>query len=294
MTQKLGIIILHGIGSQNRHFADDFIHELGKTFNKKLSQHTSQFDSELVIKPVFWGKVFENEENKLWENTRKGGKMDYALMREFVIDFIGDAIAYQPTLSGNPNYDKVHAVCADAIHDISEAAGSKTPLFVIAHSLGTVIASNYFYDLQYIPKRISKAVKGKIHHTPIEEGKTLTAFYSLGCPIPLWSLRYTDFDKTMIVPSASLSDYYPHLEGEWLNFYDRDDIFGYPIKTIDKAYAEIVTKDIEVNTGGLLTSWNPLSHLYYFKNQEIINTIAESLVKTWTFINLKIKDLNFN
>ena len=42
-----------------------------------------------------------------------------------------------------------------------------------------------------------------------------------------------------------------------------------------QAYSEAV-KDKQVNSGGLMRSWNPLSHCSYETN-EIVTTIAESL-----------------
>ena len=64
-----------------------------------------------------------------------------------------------------------------------------------------------------------------------------------------------------------MNQYFAGLEGEWVNFYDRDDILGYPLRPIDPAYEKAVKEDIEVNSGGVAMSWNPLSHGGYFSNR---------------------------
>ena len=70
------------------------------------------------------------------------------------------------------------------------------------------------------------------------------------------------------------------------NFYDKDDVLAFPLKGVNEAYRKAVTKDIAVNVGGLLTSWNPLSHLNYDSDNEVITPIVDGLVRTWKAINL--------
>jgi len=148
--------------------------------------------------------------------------------------------------------------------------------------LGAVIASNFFYDLQYPSSRVPEVVDVS---SALERGDTLTNFYSFGTTLPLWSLRYHDFSCPIQVPSSHVNRYYAGLEGEWVNFYDRDDILGYPLRPIDPAYERAVKEDIEVNSGGVAMSWNPLSHGGYFSNRSMNQRIAQGLARTWTWIN---------
>ncbi|MGC4377476.1 chemotaxis protein [Fictibacillus sp. Mic-4] len=280
MTQKLAIVIVHGIGNQDESFADDFIAALTQSFENKVNT-----PSQLVIEPMFWGSVFQKKEIELWQHVQKGGKLDFTLLRRFVIDFFGDAIAYQPAFSQNPNYDKVHEVYARTLRSLSERAGGKAPLIVIAHSLGAVISSNYFYDLQFIPDRISSSVLKTIKDTPLEKGETLTSFFSLGCPLALWSLRYASFDRPIAVPDPRLSGHFSDLKGEWINCYDKDDVVAFPLKTLNIAYEQAVSEDIEINSGSFLASWSPMSHLYYLKNKSLTHMIAEKLASIWKTVN---------
>lgn len=287
MTQKLAVAIVHGIGSQKEDFADEMIRLLTKRFVKKLEGRIKDPASQVVFKPVFWGSVFEDEEKELWERLKKGGKMDYKGLRLFVINYLADAIAYQPTIDRHHNYDNVHQVFADSLHDLAEKAGETAPLCVITHSLGSVVANNYFYDLQFQPEKIRRVVRVNISNTPLEQGETFLLFFTLGSALALWGLRYADFGNAIRVPSPKLSFYYPYLEGGWWNIYDKDDVLGYPLKTLNEHYEKAVTEDVVINAGGLFTSWNPFSHDQYATDSDVIDPIADRLAQTWLKLNEK-------
>ncbi|MBY6035826.1 chemotaxis protein [Fictibacillus nanhaiensis] len=289
MTKKIAVAILHGIGDQKEDFSDVFSEEITKRFSQNLKPYFPSPESELVIQPIYWGIVFNERENEMWRKLSADSRLDFAKLRKFVIHFFGDAIAYQPSANHNPNYIKVHETYARGLQELSEAAGSDAPLFVVAHSLGTVITSNYFYDLQYIPYRIPDSIKQNMRDTPLEKGDTLTGFYSAGSPLALWSLRFADFDLPIQVPSPQLGKIHTGLSGKWLNMYDKDDVFGYPLKPLNDAYDKAVHQDMEINSGNWINSWTPLSHMYYFTTNEIINTIGDDLAETWKKINLKNK-----
>ena len=283
MSQKIAVLILHGAGTPEENFADKLIERVKAGFDKKLSKKKSE--TELVFEPVFWSSIFAPEQDKLWNQLRNYRTLDFGRLRRFVIEFLADAVAYQPTRLGNQNYDNVHSLVAKSIQALREKAGENAPLCVISHSLGTIIASNYFYDLQFKQENIGTETKSCTNNIPIEQCQTLTLFYTLGSPMAMWSLRYIDFGSPISVPSPTLKHYYPKLRGEWLNFYDKDDVLAFPIKGINEAYHDAVTEDVEVNAGGIFTSWNPLSHLKYDTDSQVIKPIVNGLVRTWKTIN---------
>ncbi len=286
MSQKIAVAIIHGVGKQDPQFADGMTQELKGRFAKELGQKIQDPASELAILPVYWAPAVQDAEEELWRRMKRGGEMDFTTLRRFLVDFAGDAIAYQPTPKDRRIYDGIHEKFAESLNRLAAEAGEKAPLCVIAHSLGSVIASNYFYDLQH-PKRplIAARVKKKIGDTPLERGETFTLFYTLGSPIAMWSLRYPNFGVPIQVPSPGLSKHYPDLAGEWVNYYDEDDVIAYPLKTLNEAYRKAVKADREINAGGLLSSWNPVSHLGYWTDNDVTNPIAQELVRTWRAVN---------
>ncbi|XEC95763.1 chemotaxis protein [Paenibacillus tarimensis] len=280
MEQKVAVMILHGMGSQKEDFADSFADSLKEMFGKVTGGNPSA-NTSLAIEPVHWADVFEGREQRLYDSLAPY-KLNYNLLRRFVIHYLADAIAYQPVETQGQNYDAVHDTISQALNRLSSKAGPAAPLCVISHSLGTIIASNYFYDLQYPSSRQPGIINPS---SPLENGHTLTLFYSFGTTLPLWSLRYQDFDKPIHVPCQHAKKYYPGLEGEWVNYYDKDDILGYPLRIVDPAYENCVKEDIEINVGNWLTSWNPFCHNGYFTSETIIRRIAENLARTWSYVN---------
>lgn len=282
MYKKLAIAIIHGIGNTTHEFAVDMISMINQEFDKRLDHLIQHPSSYLSIQPVHWAKVFADREERLIEEIVVNSGMDFQALRRVIIHYLGDAIAYQPVETATHNYQRVHDEIGARLNILAETAGSDAPLCVISHSLGSVIASNYFYDLQYKRHSVTSIVN---ESSPLEKGDTLSLFYTMGTALPLWSLRYHDFDRPINIPSKQLDTFYPGFKGEWINFYDKDDILGYPLRNVSESYKNVVNEDREVNVGNAITSWNPFCHIDYLKNRDIIERIADGLVVTWRYVN---------
>lgn len=288
MSNKIAVAIVHGVGKTKPNFADKMAKELKYRFAKRIGKRSSDPKSELIIKPVYWSPIIQNAQDKLWERVNKGVRLRYKAFREFMVNFAADAFAYQPTPQDRRIYNSIHIEMARIIKQLAKEAGPRAPLCIIAHSLGSIISSNYLYDLQTVKKKknlIANKVTSIMGNTPLDRGETLALFYSLGSPLALWSLRYPNFGIPITVPSPDLKKHHPSLKGEWVNFYDKDDIIGYPLKTINSSYNKAVKADNSVNVGSIFTSWNPGSHLGYWTDNDITKPIAESLSKAWLKIN---------
>src|SRR5690606_39826304 len=80
-----------------------------------------------------------------------------------IVSFAGDAIAYQPIpRADNPHpheyiYTDIHERVARKLQRLARRAGSDAPLCLIGHSLGTIGARKYLYDLQN-PKLLATIV----------------------------------------------------------------------------------------------------------------------------------------
>lgn len=280
VPQKLAVIVIHGLGRQKTDFAEQFMKRLRRRY--AAAAGISNADCHLAIRPVYWAEVLEDREcelrKRLYDNTR----LHYKWLRNFLIHYLADAIAYQPLELNDQIYQDIHVMISRQLHALTLEAGPEAPLCVVSHSLGTVIASNYFYDLQ-------NATDWKpVLFDPdsaLERGDTLSLFYTCGSTLPLWSLRYRNFDQPIRVPGNDAYRQSYGITGEWVNFYDQDDILGYPLRSIDEAYWRMVLEDVQINSGGLLRMWNPLSHGGYFTNGKMIGRIADGLIRTWREAN---------
>lgn len=289
MSTKIAIAIAHGICVGNEFDNEESVRYTGgmsQALKLKLAELAGQSggedeklewaDSKIAISAVNWTPVLREERKDLYHRLGVEKLDSFFGLREFIFQAIADSLTYQVTkekVDDLWSYDGIHRCVADSLNELAkeEQAGSDAPLCIISHSLGTVISSNYIYDLQTSKTQID------VGDTPLERGETLTSIYTLASQIPFWSLRHPNFDSPILVPSKKLSQYYPNLEGEWINFFNKSDIMGYPLKSLNKAYSDAVTKDKEVNAGGLLESWNPLSHCSYWTDKDVVNTIASSL-----------------
>ncbi len=298
--QKIAIAIIHGMGSgdtdvdqgslEQPEYFRTISRKIIEKFAKQVQISEQEAESQLVFEMIYWAPLLQTDQKELWEKVR-GENLRFEWLRFFFINVIGDTIAYQVTSDRDRRlYDLIHARFAESLRNLAERAGPTAPLCTIGHSLGTVIASNYFYDLQEFSRTqggrvlMPEAVQNHMENTPLERGETLTLFYSLGSPLALWSL-HQKFDRPIEVPAKKLSLYHPDLVGEWVNFYDPTDIISYPLKSISPQYEKVVTTDWPVNVGNLLTSWNPLSHLAYWNDRFIADAIGEALANTWKGVN---------
>jgi pimeloyl-ACP methyl ester carboxylesterase len=288
MPKQLAVAFVHGIGNQGPDFSDGMAADVLKRFAGYTKLSRADAANVLVFQPVFWAPVLAAKEQLLWGKLLEGGELDYLSLRRFMVNFAADAVAYQPMPGESNVYADVHACFADSLANVVKRAGPDLPLVVIAHSLGTVIASNYIYDLQESPKRVSakrpdlvpKKVRAKIGDTPLEKGETLAWLFTMGSPIALWSLRYEnpDFGVPIQVPAAAFAKAHAGLRCGWINIFDEDDVIGYPLSTL---YPGAILQDKRVNAGGWLSSWNPMSHDAYWTDSDVTDKIASELAAFW-------------
>jgi hypothetical protein len=327
MGAKLAVMFIHGVEISDPHFADTATRLLQKSFQ---AQTGVDADDALVIKPAFWVPVVNASQDSLLDSIGGGGAKAYfrtlskwatavdagstidlvklvasglvrqlpwardfhfPTLRWLAIHYVGDAVAYQINSSDRVLYDGVHAVVAATMRELAAEAGEDAPLCVIAHSLGTVIASNFFYDLEVesgcfgeprslIPRR----TREQLGTSPLERGETLTFLYTLGSPIALWAGRLPDCGTPVIVPHPKAARHNPNILGEWVNIFDRDDLVGTPLKHLNALYDKQVTEDRATPAGPWWLSWTPLSHPWYWNDPRVLKPIANSLAQAWQAI----------
>lgn len=283
MTQKIAVAVVHGVGSQKVTFAKRFAEALKRRFADELGESVANSMDELQIRGVYWAKVLEGQENELKSRTEPLGGLHWDELREIFIDLGGDAIAYQPDEKGRRGaYIEIHKAFAGTLQHLALEAGGDAPLCVIAHSLGTMIASNYIYDLQTgrTPQEVAALATG----TAVERGETLCLLYTMGSPIAVWSLRYPDFGTPIEFPPGQLRG--PALAAaEWVNLFDRDDVIAYPLRGLNDKYAVAVKEDLQLNVGNLFVNWSPLTHTRYWTDRDVVERITDGLVRTWRAVN---------
>lgn len=243
-------------------------------------------DDALVIGSVFWKDVFNEREKALDSKlsgfpkpTKGGGPWWDKLLRkvwmpfkrfqnEIITDFIEDIVGYLHKDSQRAVYLRVSDALADCQKKIG---GGKIPLTFVAHSLGTVITSDYIYE-QNDPK--SDVSGPKI----LKEYFNLQNLFTIGSPISLFSLRFGG-PEVFTSPVSVETDH-----GRWVNIFDEDDPVGMPLKVLNETYEKVVHKDVLINSGVY-----GLSHAGYFKkSSKALDIICQKLAIDWIALNQKL------
>jgi hypothetical protein len=262
MEPELGILVIHGIGIQEKTFANGLMDKVNGSL-----KNLGVIPDAVAWEPAFWADLLTDDERKLWDKLSASHGLGWETVRKFIINVLADAVAYQRDPEEPKDmYRRIHARIREHIAHLRVSLGGRDkPLIVIAHSLGSVIASNYTWDEQ----RQNKYSSGT---NPFERMETLASLVTFGSNIPLFTLALSD-PKPIQFPPAQLP---ANLKAaaQWLNFFDPDDVLGYPLKPLSPSYGKAVSEDIKVDAGSWLTSWNPISHTEYWTDDDFTNRVA--------------------
>ena len=264
MAEMVAIAVIHGMGSQKRGYS--------RGLQRKIRDELgSDKASRTVWAEIYWADVLQAPQEEYLRAASADHKMDFMGLRRFMVNAFADAAAYR--FPRHPNdtttYDKVHARVATAISHLAAGVPATAPLIVFAHSLGGHVMSNYIWDRQR-----PGASKGLGY---FESMRTHAGMLTYGCNIPFFTMAYRKKDiKPIRFPGSRLSEE-DRQRARWLNFYDPDDVLGYPLRPINAAYRRTVDRDIAINVGGPLASWNPLSHDKYRTDRDFTQPAARFL-----------------
>jgi hypothetical protein len=263
MDKKVGVLFIHGMGAT----MDDYAHDTIQEIRNRVSGRGLNRD-DIAWESVYWAPVLSPRETQLWVDLSADNDLNWAKLRKFFINGFGNITAYQSVQDRrNDVYGRIHAVVHEALQELkAKLHGADRPLVVVAHSLGSVIMSNYIWDRQQ--GRDAELFGGG----PFERMETLAGLITLGSNIPLFTLSH-DPVACIKFPAPGLPDNLKK-RAKWLNFYDSDDVLGWPLKPLSMGYAETVSEDIEVSVGNILTAWNPANHAAYWADDGVIKPSA--------------------
>ncbi|MCI0745413.1 MAG: hypothetical protein L0Y58_08420 [Verrucomicrobia subdivision 3 bacterium] len=268
MAARLGVLIVHGMGSQTRERFDQSTDALIRSLERRVVENGADAKA-IAWQRAFWGDILQRNQEAL---LGKLGGLNWTSWRRFVINNLGDAVAYQRQPSQRKDfYFQIHDRIHECLIGLRGQLGHGGLLVVMAHSLGSYIMSNYIWDRQQ-PNPAGDGYGA----TPFERLETLASIITFGSNIAVFSLAldpYAGFE----FPRKTLP---PHIAdaARWLNFYDSDDVLGYPVKPLCPEYlANPRIEDRKINVGGWFSSWNPLSHNEYWADDDFIDPVARQL-----------------
>jgi len=260
---KIGILTIHGMGRQG----PDFDHGLRERLLRRLDGSTR---NDVVFQEVFYQDIVQANEDTVWAAMDLAGgwfprpwRKLWGRAREFFLFGFSDAATYQnrPASDGSA-YKKIHGKTLDAIDQLGATLGDEqAPVVIIGHSLGCHIISNYIWDAQG-----DKGIWSPTNQpTDFQKLGTAAYFFSAGCNIPLF---VSGLDQIQAIQP-------PNDRFRWINYYDKDDILGWPLEPLSASYSQLV-EDVALRNRGLL-SWTPMSHIEYWRSGTFLKPVARMI-----------------
>ncbi|MCG8543769.1 MAG: hypothetical protein MJE12_06115, partial [Alphaproteobacteria bacterium] len=266
-AKKMALLTLHGMGDKKKTYHKELVDDLSNRVGADAW-------SEIHFSSIFYSDVFQGAQEKLFRRVES--KVDSKRLRRFLLYGFADAggLEHSRTIP-NSAYKAVQKRIFDAM-GVAYAALDKraAPVVLIAQSLGCQVISNYIWDAQHHARRppgIWRQDHGNLDPGDLRFRKfsSLRVLVTTGCNIPIF---VGGLPREQIKPIRK-----PNQRFVWENYFDEDDPLGWPLRELNDAYKALVT-DIEVNAGGLFTSWTPFSHSQYWGDGDVQEPLADHLL----------------
>lgn len=286
MGKKVALLTVHGMGEMPR----DYNAQLKGALRERLGK----LYDDLHVGAVYYQGILQPNETRVWNavEERLAGKWDWARrlwwndLRRFLLFGFGDAAGLENGKECDASvYSRAQVIIARELLRACRAMAGDGPLVILAQSLGCHVTSCFFWDAQ----QDAEGAKVKIgiwqdlrrFEGQITEGGPLTTkekcflqgssfntFFTTGCNIPIFVAAHAMKEIRPICPNAHF---------RWHNYFDQDDVLGWPLASLSEAYARVV-QDHPINAGAgiigwLIKSWNPLSHTQYWGDNNVLDQL---------------------
>jgi hypothetical protein len=255
---KIGVLTLHGVGS----------HRPGSPFDAELRQalrREAGGKATVVIKAIYYHGDSRSRQAELWSQFDRledndASSLDHKFVRRLMLTSLGDALAY----GNNPNdenslYRDVHKQVRNAIGEMETELGGACPVAVVAHSLGCRVIIDYIRDAQ----TGAGIWQGEKDASEFQKLASLRLLVTTGCTIPFYESPRTSAEQRFFQPGENF---------QWINFYDRDDLLGWPLRPLGGDFEAV--QDEERNyVGSSITS-----HMRYWRDDELNEEIASKIL----------------
>ena len=184
---------------------------------------------------------------------------------------------------------QLHDALRRSLRELAAAGGGDIPLCVLAHGFGSVLAFDFFVELQGREVAAAAAAPADASAsalTPLERGQTLAFLCTLGSPLPLLVAAQQGAgsaisEGALRVPSPHVLARWPHLRGGWSNFYHRSDATGCSLLPTNKG----VTLEAECRRKAKGEAAGSAQTGYFDDLVDCVRPIAQALSHVWQDAN---------
>ena len=272
MAKTIALITVHGMGDTARDYYAPCYGALKKTLGK------AAWD-KLLFKPLYFQDVLQGNQEEIFNRMRD--QIDWMKLRKFLLFGFSDAasLEYKKDAADSP-YSQVQEIILKSMDEVFDELGEReVPVVILAQSLGCQVISSYVWDAEPV-RKASAGVWSVQRDDGVAAGsprdnfrrmRSLQCFYTTGCNIPIFVAGHRKIEA--IKP--------PMDAFRWYNFFDEDDVLGWPLRPLSPSYNDLV-EDISVNAGGgiigtIVKSWNPFSHEQYWTDSEVLTHLSLSV-----------------
>ncbi|CAA0085264.1 Uncharacterised protein [BD1-7 clade bacterium] len=274
--KEIALITLHGMGENPKNYAQPLA--------KNLQQTMGDAWRKVSFQQVQYADLLQKPQNKLWQDmiSAPGNNMDFQKLRRFFLHSFGDAGSLE--YSARHNQDKylatqqtIQTALLNALNDLGNDPSK--PVVIIAHSLGCQVICNYLWDAQHNRHIFDAAPSRSAQQNQFLRLHSLAGLITIGCNIPLF---VSGIDQRQCFAA-------PNDQFRWDNYYDPDDVLGWPLKQMGDSFS--IVNDQPLDVGSALTGWTPLSHTQYWTDEGVSERVARRLL---TAINQPVAAMEYN
>jgi hypothetical protein len=272
MSKTLGLLVIHGMGDT----LPDFHAPLIASLRERLRGDWQRIAS----RPVYYQPILQRHQRAIFDRMRP--ELRWEGLRELMLFGFSDAasLEHKKELPGSPYYHTQKLILEQLDELFEELGHVAAPLVGVAQSLGGQVISNYIWDAQQ-PRAYAGIWNGDLDDgvmpdTPRDRFRRMQSLQRLlttGCNIPVFVAGHASIEP---IDRRKLG-----ADFRWLNQFDPDDAFGWPLAQLSPRYAELV-EDVAVNARGdslldTLKSVSPYSHTQYWETARVLDRIAAEL-----------------
>lgn len=277
------LITIHGMGDTKPDYANTLI--------KQLEHRLAAQSTAVHFGAVYYQDILQFNEQRVWQAT--GFRLRWSKLRRFILFGFADAAGLEHKKEQpNSSYLFAQLKIARALYVAKQQLNNDGKVLLLAHSLGCHVISCYLWDAALARagqtpaagiwrniRQFQAAISGDIPLTADDiaflQGGALAGLITTGCNIPIFVAAHAS-EQIATFPKPTAAFF-------WHNYYDKDDVLGWPLADLSPSYAAMV-KDIDINVGSgvfgwLAASWNPLSHNQYWQDSDVVKGIVHQMTK---------------
>ena len=259
MSKKIFILTIAGMGTKKPGYSNKLVQDVLRYAEGSPLENNFKV---LECFPYNDTGIDRNQDDmfdRIESENNLGGILS---LRKFVLENIGDAMTFEHS-SSNPEspYQKIHRYLREKIEEVNQimAGCDDAKLVIVGASLGIQVLMTYIWD--------ADNDKGIFEQEPATNNnnlKNLSYLATFGCSIPLFLSGYSE-DQIIAIEKRNE-------EFTWDNYYDKDDVVGWPLHKLSPSYNNLVN-DHEINCGSYVGS-----HVRYWKDKDFTKPFTQKLI----------------